>query len=113
MNATLDGDEQGSHLSLTRMIYAFCGAISLCWILNYSTEVLVALYRNRVPWGLYRWYYVTNAWFVATMLLVAATYRFNARILCWRKDSTDKVTSWVKSIPIGVVGGTVALLLAG
>src|ERR1051325_2483737 len=101
------------HLSLTRMIYAFCGAITLYWILNYASEILVAFYRDRVPWGLYRWYYVTNAWFVVAMLLVAAAYRFDAKVLGWRKDSTHEVTGWVQSISLGILGGTVALLLGG
>lgn|ERR1051325_1148970 len=111
MNTALGNDEQHGQLSLTRMIYSFCGAIILYWILDRSTQVFLARIQL-VPWGLYRWYYVTNAWFVAAMLLVAAAYRFDIKVLCWRKDSTDEITGLVKSISVGIFGGAVALLLA-
>jgi membrane protease YdiL (CAAX protease family) len=96
------------------MIYAVCSGIVLFVLLEYSGQFLLAR-MSHVPWGMYRfdlWYYVNNLCFVAAMLSVAAAYRFRAAVFCWDGAVTSATASWIKSIPLGLLGGSVALVVA-
>jgi len=112
MDTSLDTNEQHGPSALTRMIYAFCGGILCYWVTEYFALVFFSRQRP-VPWRLYRWSdYVTNAGFFMAMLVVVAAHGFKAELFCWREEPTGKITNWVKSGLLGILGGMVALLIA-
>ena len=118
MDASFDTDELHSQSSLTRMIYAFCAGVIVYWLLDYTAQVFfkVRFARPSASPDLYRWsyylsYYLTSACFFAAMLLVATAYRFKAEDFRCRKDTTEAAAGWVKSIPVGILGGIIALLI--
>lgn len=113
MKITCDTDEHGP-FSLTRMIYVVCGGIILYLLFLYFGQLLLARVQLP-PWGVSRfdlWYHAGHLFFVAAMLCVAIAYRFDPELFHWKVGSASGTTSWIKSIPIGLLGGSVALLLS-
>jgi membrane protease YdiL (CAAX protease family) len=111
---TSTNEEQYSHgpFSMTRMIYAVCGAIILYKLLEFGGWSVLKKAQN-IPWGLYRfdlWFHAINLAFVLAMLAVGLAYRPKAELFRW--SSPRPTVGASRSIGLGLAGGVVALALA-
>jgi len=111
MTTTREADEQHNLISLTRMIYAFSGGITLYLLLAYSGQFLLARLRH-VPHWFDLWYYISSLCFVAAMLSIAVAYRFRTAVFRWDSEPISASASWMKSISLGLLGGAAALIIA-
>lgn len=114
IKTTCNTDDQRGPFSLTRAIYAVCGGILLYLLLEYLGQLLLARVQL-TPWGMSHldlWYHAGNLFFVVAMLCIAIAYRFRAELFHWQGDYGSGSTSWIKSIPLGLLSGAVALLLS-
>lgn len=111
---TSTNEEQSSHgiFSLTRMIYAVCGAIILYKLLEFGGWSVLKKTQN-IPWGLYRfdlWFHAINLFFVLAMLAVGLAYRPKSELFHW--PSPRPAFGASRSIGLGLAGGAAALALA-
>jgi membrane protease YdiL (CAAX protease family) len=118
MNTTYDppavsgSDEKRDLFSLTRMIYAVSGGILLYLLLEYSGWFFFQ--RKRVSFFDFSradlWFHVSNLFFVTAMLCVGICYGFSKELFRWEPRSDGN--GWITSIPFGLLGGAIALVLA-
>jgi hypothetical protein len=76
MTSTNEEQSPQGIFSLTRMIYAVCGAIILYKLLEFGGWSVLKRTQN-IPWGLYRfdlWFHAINLFFVLAMLAVGLAY---------------------------------------
>jgi membrane protease YdiL (CAAX protease family) len=107
-------DVQDAHaqFSLTRMIYAVCGAIIFYKLLELVGWFMFSKIR-KIPLGLDRfdlWLHAVNLFLVLAMLAISLPYGSRSELFRW--SSVRTAVGVLKSVGLGVSGGVVALTLA-